>query len=46
MKDHKKKFNHYLLKGELKLVFNDNQDSKFLITGMIDNRTNISCQFT
>ena len=28
MKDHNKKFNHYLLKGEFKLVFNDNQDCK------------------
>ena len=26
MKDHIKKFNRYLLKGQFKLVFNDNQD--------------------
>ena len=39
MKDHNKKFNHYLLKGELKLVFNNNQDCKYIMTGMIDNRT-------
>ena len=37
-----KKFNHYLLKGQFKLVFNDNQDCKYLITGLIDNTTNIS----
>ena len=42
MKDHNKKINHYLLKGQFKLVFNDNQDCKNLITGMIDNTTNIS----
>ena len=43
MKDHNKKFNQYFLKGEFKLVFNDNQDCKFIMTGMIDNRTFISC---
>ena len=42
MKDQKKKFNHYLIKGQFKLVFNNNQDCKFIKTGMIDNRTNIS----
>ena len=42
MKDHNKKFNHYLLKGEFKLVFNDNQECKYLITGMINKTTNIS----
>ena len=42
MKDHDKNFDHYLIKGEFKLVFNDNQDCKYLITGMIDNRTFIS----
>ena len=42
MKDHYKKFNHYLLKGQSKLVFNDNQYCKYLITGMIDNTTNKS----
>ena len=42
MIDHNKNFNHYLLKGELKLVFNNNQDCKYLITGMITNTTIIS----
>ena len=37
MKDHNKKINHYLLKGEFKLVLNDNQDCKYIMTGMIDN---------
>ena len=30
------------MKGEFKLVFNNNQDCKYLITGMIDSRTCIS----
>ena len=42
MEDHSRKFNHYVLKGQFKLVFNDNQDCKCLITGMIVNTTNIS----
>ena len=42
MKDHNEKFNHYLLKGQFKLVFNDNQDCKYVKTGMIENETNIS----
>ena len=42
MKDHGKNFNHYLLKGQFKLVFNNNQDCKNLDTGMINNTTNIS----
>ena len=42
MIDHNKKFNHYLLKGEFKLVFNDNQDCKYIMTGMIDNRAFVS----
>ena len=42
MKDHSKKFNQYLLKGDFKLVFNDNQDCKYIKTGMIDTRTFIS----
>ena len=42
MMAHNKKFNQYLSKGQLKLVFNINQDCKDLMTGMIDNRTNIS----
>ena len=41
MKDHNKKFNHYLIKGDIKLVFN-NQDCKYIMTGVINNRTNIS----
>ena len=32
MKDHNKIFNHYLLKGEIKLVFNDNQDCKYIMS--------------
>ena len=42
MKDHIKKFNHYLIKGDFKLVFSDNQDCKYIMTGMIDNRRFIS----
>ena len=42
MKDHNKKFNHCLLKGEFKLVFNHNQNCKHIKTGMIDNRACIS----
>ena len=42
MKDHNKKFNHYLMKGEFKLVFNNNHDCIYGMTGMIDNRTFIS----
>ena len=42
MKDPNKKFNHYIIKGEFTLVFNDNQGSKYLMTGMVDNRTHIS----
>ena len=42
IKDHNKKFNHYLIKGEFNLVFNYNQVCKFLMTGMIDNGTCIS----
>ena len=42
MKNHDKKINHYLLKGQFKLVFNNNQDCKYIMTGMIDNRTFIS----
>ena len=37
-----KKFNHYPLKVQFKLVFNDNQDFKYVMTGMIDNRLFIS----
>ena len=39
MKEHNKVFNQGLLKGEFKLVFNDNEDCKYIITGMIDDRT-------
>ena len=42
MKNHNKKIYHYLLKGEFKLVFNDNQDCNYIMTGMTDNRTFIS----
>ena len=42
IKDHNKKPNHYLLKGEFELVFNDNQDCKYMLTGMIDNTTFVS----
>ena len=42
MKDHNKKFNHYLKKGEFKLVFRNIQDNKNVMTGMIDIRTFIS----
>ena len=42
MKDHNKNFNHYLLKGQYILVFNDNQDSKYLMTDMVNNTTNVS----
>ena len=42
MKDHNKKFNQYLLKGQFKLFLNNNQDCKYLFTGMIDNKTSIS----
>ena len=40
--DHNKKFDQCLLKGQFKLVFIKNQDCKYLMTSMIDNRTNIS----
>ena len=42
MKDHNKRSNHCLLKEEIQLVFIDNQDCKYILTGMIDNRTFIS----
>ena len=42
MKDYNKKFNHYLIKGEFKLVFINNQDCKYVMTHVIDNATNIS----
>ena len=42
MNAHKNKFDHYLIKGQFKLVFINNQDFEYLITGMINNTTNIS----
>ena len=42
MKDHNKKYNHYLFKCQFILVFNNIQDCKNLKTGMIINTTNIS----
>ena len=41
MKDYNKNYIHYFLKGQFKLVFN-NQDCKYLKTDMIHNTTNIS----
>ena len=42
MKYHNEKINHCLLKGQFKLVFNINQDCKYLLTDMINNTKNIS----
>ena len=42
MQDLNKKIIHYLLKGQFKLVFNGNQDCKNIMTGLINNTTNIS----
>ena len=42
MIDHNQKFSHYLINGQFKLVLNNNQVCKNIMTGMIDNRTNIS----
>ena len=41
MKDYNKEYTQYLLKGQFKLVFN-NQDCKYLMTDMINNTTNVS----
>ena len=41
LKDYNKKYIHYSLKGQFKLVFND-QDCIYLMTDMIDNTTNVS----
>ena len=41
VKDYNKNYIHYFLKGQFKLVFND-QDCKYLMTDMIDNTTNLS----
>ena len=42
MIDQNKKFNNYLILGEFKLVFNDNQDCNFITKSMIDIKTCIS----
>ena len=42
MKSHNEKINHYLFKGEFKLVFRNNQGCKYIMTGMIDKRTFVS----
>ena len=42
MIDHNKNFYHCLLKGQFKLVFENNQDCKYILTSMIDNRTCVS----
>ena len=39
MIDQNKNFKQYLIIGEIKLVFNDNQDCKYITTGVIDDRT-------
>ena len=41
VKDYNKKYTEYFLKVQFKLVFN-NQDCKYLMTGMINNTTNVS----
>ena len=41
VKDYNKKYFHYFLKGQFKLVFN-HQDCKYLLTDMIDITTNVS----
>ena len=46
MNDHDEKFDHYLIKGEFKLVFNNNQNCKYIILPMIDNKTFFLGQFT
>ena len=42
MIDHNKKFDQNLSKGQFKLVFNNNQGCKYVLTSMIDNRTCVS----
>ena len=42
MEDHNKKLNHYLLKGQFKLISKNNQDCRYVMMGMIAKRTNIS----
>ena len=41
VKDYNKKYIHYFLKGQFKLVFND-QDCKYLLTDMTNITTNVS----
>ena len=41
VKDYNKKYTQYFLKGQFKLVFN-NQDCNYLMTDMIHNTTNVS----
>ena len=41
VKYYNKKYIHYFLKGQFKLVFND-QDCKYLLTDMTNNTTNVS----
>ena len=41
MKDYNKKYTQYLLKGQIKLVF-DNKDCKYSMTDMINITTNVS----
>ena len=41
VKDYNKKYTQYFLKGQFKLVFN-NQDCKYLVTDMINSTTNVS----
>ena len=41
VKDYNKKYNHYFLKGQFKLVFN-NKNCKYLTTDMSHNTINIS----
>ena len=42
MIEHNKKFYHGLLKGQFKLIFNNNHDCKYILTSMTDNRTCVS----
>ena len=37
MFDHNKNFYRCLLKGQFELIFNNNQDCKYILTIMIDN---------
>ena len=46
MKNQNKTFNHYLLKGQFQLVFNDNQGCKYLMTILIDKKNLFHGQIT